>query len=175
MWTLLEATFYLTFAIFSPSSVFLILSFKNTRNQMHIKFSNFSINLFKSESRLGEAFSCQTIPSYQPDVDVVFSHFCNMLITLAGKHSPLRISQIVYFRSVLAMNNKWDQKIYENEELTKLINYSAFLSLFFLLSLSLVNYFINLKCYAVHFVSFQHESPNYTYFAFPLTPARKLN
>ena len=29
MWTLLEATFYLTFAIFSPSSVFLILSFKN--------------------------------------------------------------------------------------------------------------------------------------------------
>ena len=29
MWKLPEAKFYLTFAIFSPSSVFLILSFKN--------------------------------------------------------------------------------------------------------------------------------------------------
>ena len=38
---------------------------------------------------------------------VNWSHCCYMLITLAGKHAPLRTSQIAYFRSVLATNNKW--------------------------------------------------------------------
>ena len=141
MWTLLEATFCLIFAIFSASSDFSHSFFQklNSGNQFRINFSNFSINVFKSESGLSEAFSSQTIPSCQPDVDVVFLHFCNMLI-IAGKHAALRLCQIVYFRSVLAMNNKWDWKIFWNEKLTKLTNYcfslSLSLSLSFFLSIA---------------------------------------
>ena len=79
----------------------------SSRNQLRINLSNSSINVFKSESGLTEAFSIQTIPSYQPDIVPVFSNFCNMLNTLARKYVPLRTSRFVYFRSVLAMNNKW--------------------------------------------------------------------
>ena len=74
---------------------------------LRINFCNLSINAFNSKSSLSEAFFSQTIPSDQTDVDVVFSHCCYMLTTLAGKHTPLRASQIVYIRSVLATNNKW--------------------------------------------------------------------
>ena len=47
------------------------------------------MNVFNSKHSLSEAFFSQTIPSYQPDVDVhvVVSHFCDMLITLASKRS----------------------------------------------------------------------------------------
>ena len=55
---------------------------------------NFSRNVFNSESSISEAFSSQTLPCDQADVDVVVSLFDNMLITLVDK-----TSQIVCMRS----------------------------------------------------------------------------
>ena len=48
---------------------------------------------------ISEAFSSQTLPCDQADVDVVFSLFYNMLITLVDKHTPIRKSQIICLRS----------------------------------------------------------------------------
>ena len=70
MWTLLEATFYLTFAVFSPSSVFLILSFK--KPALETNCASTSVIFLSNKSSLSEAFSCsQTIPSDQTYVDNV--------------------------------------------------------------------------------------------------------
>ena len=99
MWELLEATFYLIFAIIIAISVFSFCFQKpSSRNRLRV---NFSRNVFNSESSISEAFSCQTLPCDQADVDVVVSLFYNMLITLVDKHAPLRTSDIVCIRSFL--------------------------------------------------------------------------
>ena len=88
-------------SLFSFSHSF--LQKPSSRSQLRINFCNLPMNVFNSKSIFSEAFFSQTNPSDQRDVDVVFSHCCYMLITLA----PLRTSQIVHFRSVLATINKW--------------------------------------------------------------------
>ena len=51
MWTLLEATLYLIFAISSPSSVFIILSFKNPALETNCaSISLISLSMFLSPS-----------------------------------------------------------------------------------------------------------------------------
>ena len=96
MWELLEATFYLILVIIIPVSVFSLSFFfffqePSSRNRLRI---NFSRNVFNSGSSISEAFSSQTLPCDQADVDVVVSLFDNMLITLVDK-----TSQIVCTRS----------------------------------------------------------------------------
>ena len=82
MWTLLKATFYLIFAIFSPSSVFHILSFKNPALDTNCA-SIFLVSLYMISSPnlvlVMHSPAKQLNPSNQPDVDAVFSQFCNIL------------------------------------------------------------------------------------------------
>ena len=90
MWELLEATFYLILVIIIPVSVFSLFFFffqkPSSRNRLRI---NFSRNVFNSGSSISEAFSSQTLPCDQADVDVVVSLFDNMLITLVDKTSEI--------------------------------------------------------------------------------------
>ena len=60
---------------------------------------NFSRNVCNSESSISEAFSCQTLPCDQADVDFVVSLSYNMLIAPVDKHAPLRTTHIVCIRS----------------------------------------------------------------------------